>query len=65
MLNNALAQTDWPGAPLTEATWREAVRARLREVDWTRVAADVRPFLEPGADAALLTPENLARVLGD
>jgi predicted nucleotidyltransferase component of viral defense system len=65
MLNNALAQTDWPGAPLTEATWREAVRARLREADWTRVAADVRPFLEPSADTALLTPENLARVLGD
>jgi predicted nucleotidyltransferase component of viral defense system len=65
MLNNALAQTDWPGARLTEATWREAVGARLREADWTRAVADVRPFLEPGADAALLTPENLARVLGD
>jgi predicted nucleotidyltransferase component of viral defense system len=65
MLNHALAQTDGSGALLTEATWREAVRARLQHVDWTRAAADVRPFLEPGADAALLTPGNLARVLGD
>ena len=62
MFNNALAQTDWPGAPLTETTWREAVRAQLREVDWTRAAADVRPFLEPSADAALLTPDNLLRL---
>jgi hypothetical protein len=26
--------------------------------------AGVRPFLDPGADAALLTPQNLARLLG-
>jgi len=25
--------------------------------------ADVRPFLEPGGEVGLLTPENLARVL--
>jgi hypothetical protein len=64
LLNNALAQTGWSGAPLTERTWRAAVGARLQAVDWTQAAADVRPFLEPGADAALLTMENMARVLG-
>ncbi len=39
------------------------MRERLRAVAWEQAVADVRPFLEPGADAALLTPENLARVL--
>jgi hypothetical protein len=63
LLNNALAQTDWPGPPLTQETWREVVHERLREADWAQAVADVRPFLEPGADAGLLTPENLARVL--
>jgi hypothetical protein len=64
MLNHALVQIGWSGNLLTEATWREAVRERLRAVDWTRAVADVEPFLESAADAVLLTPENLERVLG-
>lgn len=63
MLNNALRQTGW-GTPLTEETWRPAVRARLQEAEWEQVVADVRPFLEPGASLGLLTPENLLGVLG-
>lgn len=62
LLNNALRQTGWPGPPLTETTWREAIRARLAEVNWRQAAADVRPFLETGA-ATLLTPDNLDRLL--
>jgi hypothetical protein len=64
LLNNALAQTGWPGSALTEATWRAAIRERLRAAAWEQAVRDVWPFLEPGADAALLTSENLARVLG-
>ena len=63
MLNNALRQTGWRDKPLTEGAWREAVRRRLQAVPWDRVVSDVRPFLEPSADPALLTPENLMRVL--
>jgi hypothetical protein len=65
LLNHALAQTGWPGAPLTGETWRAAVRERLQAADWTQAAADVRPFLEPGAEADLLTPENLRGLLVD
>lgn len=64
LLNNALLQTGWAGDPLTESNWREAVRRRLQTIAWERVIADVRPFLEPGADSTLLTRENLLRVLG-
>jgi hypothetical protein len=63
LLNNALQQTGWSGGPLTQETWREAIGARLGDVKWERAVADVRPFLEPGAEAGLLTPENLARPL--
>jgi hypothetical protein len=63
LLNNALAQTGWAGAPLTGDTWRVAVREHLRGADWARILADVRPFLEPAADLSLLTRENLRRVL--
>ena len=63
LLNNALRQTDWPGEPLTETNWRDAVHRRLQAVQWDQIVSDVRPFLEPSADLALLTPENLMRVL--
>ena len=63
LLNNALRQTGWPGPEFTEGTWREVVRERLRALAWDQVAADVRPFLEPGADAGLMTLENVLRVI--
>jgi len=64
LLNNALRQTGWAGAPLSEDNWRDAVRKRLQTVAWERVIDDARPFLEPGADPSLLTYENLMQVLG-
>lgn len=64
LLNNALRQTGWAGEPLSEDNWRDAVRERLQTVAWERVIDDVRPFLEPGADASLLTRENMLWVLG-
>lgn len=63
LLNPALAQTDWQGGLLTERTWRQALLERLRSLAWSRVRADVSPFLEPGFDPALLNLENLERVL--
>ena len=64
LLNNALRQTGWEAEPLTEDSWRKAVRRRLRTVAWELVVNDVQPFLDLSADAGLLTEENLARVLG-
>jgi hypothetical protein len=34
-------------------------------ISWDDAVADARPFLEPGADAALLTRENLLGLLVD
>ncbi len=64
LLNNALRQTSWADDSLTGHNWREVVRDRLQTLDWERVVADVRPFLEPVANLDLLTPENVMRVLG-
>jgi nucleotidyltransferase AbiEii toxin of type IV toxin-antitoxin system len=64
MLNNALRQTDWAGEELTAESWREAVLARLLGIDWTRVVADVSPFLEIPAEVGLLTEETVVSVLG-
>jgi hypothetical protein len=64
LLNNALRQTGWEAEPLTEDTWRQAVQHRLQAVAWEPFADDVRPFLDPSADAGLLTAENLKQILG-
>jgi hypothetical protein len=64
LLNNALSQTGWEGPRLTKANWRETVRERLASISWTQALADVEPFLVSEAEGALLTRENLDRLLG-
>ena len=64
LLNNALAQSGWQGNTLTETSWREQVRERLRLLDWRSLVSDLRPFVEPGFDLSLVTLSNLEQVLG-
>jgi hypothetical protein len=63
LLNNALQQTGWTGALLTRANWRAVVREHVAGLDWARVVADVRPFLERKADIELLTRETTLKLL--
>ena len=49
---------------MNAGSWRGAVRDRLLALEWDRVAADVQPFLEPNANLAVLTKENLLALLG-
>ena len=63
LLNNALHQTSWSAAPLTEGNWRDVVRQRVATFDWSKVIADVRPFLEREAAGQILTRENVLRLL--
>jgi hypothetical protein len=63
LLGNALRQTGWSHEVLTAETWRGAVSERLEEVDWTRIIADVRPFLESPSDISLLSRESLDLLL--
>ena len=63
LLNNALHQTEWSGAPLTEENWRDVVRQRVLTFDWPKVVADVRPFLDQEAGMEILTRENVLRLL--
>lgn len=65
LLNNALAQTGWAGAPLSQTSWVTAVRTRLRSVRWEALAADVRPLLESADDRALLTRETITGLLDE
>ncbi|MDI6755714.1 MAG: nucleotidyl transferase AbiEii/AbiGii toxin family protein [Thermodesulfobacteriota bacterium] len=62
-LNNALAQTGWPGPELTAANWRRIVRKRMEEIHWNRAVKDISPFLERPQDVNLLTLENVRNLL--
>jgi len=64
LLNNALAQSDWSGAEVTEANWRQIVWERLVGLDWSSIVQDVRPFLEREAEIELLTPVTFSQLLG-
>ena len=62
LLNNALEQTGWEGARLSDASWPRAVDERIAALDWDAALRDVRPFLPPD-QSALLTHENLHDLL--
>jgi len=65
LLNNALMQTVWSGPKLEESNWRQHITARVNELDWNKVLADVKPFIEKQSDLQLLTQENLIKLLKD
>lgn len=64
LLNNALNQTGWNGGEIDATNWKKQVSDRLQKIEWNTLAADVRPFIEPGFDMGLLTLENMQHVLG-
>jgi hypothetical protein len=63
LLNNALKQTGWEGPKMTRDNWKGEVQARLQNLDWKVIRADVSPFVEPGFDINLLKRENLDSLL--
>lgn len=63
LLNNALAQTNWNGPILTVNNWRRMVYARLESISWEQAIGDVRPFLAATEELALLSHENILKLL--
>ena len=63
LLNSALRQTGWAGAPATPATWRELVADKLQSIDWSAARSDVSPFLERRQDADLVDRDVLLGLL--
>lgn len=63
LLNNALAQTDWNGPPLTTGNWREAAYSRLENIPWEQALDDVRPFLANTEELSLLSREIILKLL--
>jgi predicted nucleotidyltransferase component of viral defense system len=63
LLNNALKQTPESNIQLTSNNWQQHVAERIEQLDWEKVIADVKPFIEKQSDVQLLTKENLIKIL--
>lgn len=63
LLNAALAQTGWRGPIMTISNWQDELRQLAEGLDWERIRADVRPFLERERDMALMNAETLDSLL--
>jgi hypothetical protein len=62
-LGAALAQTGWAGPKPAEESWAGIVDKRLDEIDWPKAVEDVKPFVERIDDLAMMTREEMGRLL--
>lgn len=62
-LKNALSQTGWKGKMPAEDNWKEILLAVVEKTDWKTVSKDVVAFLERPSDMAMITKDNVARLL--
>ncbi len=63
LLRNALAQTA-PELVREASGWRRALAAKIIEVGFERLRADVEPFLERTQDSAIMSPGAIVGLLG-
>ena len=64
LLNNALKQSGWSGEEFTQENWKEQISTKVSELDWSKVIADLKPFIEKQSDLEMITLENLLKLLG-
>ncbi len=62
-LNNALKQTSENNIQLTPDNWQQHIAERIEKLDWEKVIADVKPFIEKQSDLQLLTKDNLIKII--
>lgn len=63
LLNNALRQTGWQEPAMTPKNWRRYLVSRVQQLDWKKVADDVRPFLARQQDLNLLDEHIILKLL--
>lgn len=63
LLNAALSQTNWDGPLVDHNNWRQLLRTKLENTNWSALAQDVRPFLEDPKDLNVITKDTLLGLL--
>ncbi|MFP4029602.1 MAG: nucleotidyl transferase AbiEii/AbiGii toxin family protein [Candidatus Brocadiia bacterium] len=62
-LRNALEQTGYEGSAIDAGNWKDKIRTRVEELDWSSVQEDIRPFLLDPADMKAFRKEFLVSKL--
>lgn len=62
-LNNALEQTGFAGTRITRGNWRETLLEKVKEVSWSLVEDDVKPFLLNDEDLKVFSKKFLIKEL--
>lgn len=62
-LNNALKQTGFEETRITQENWRKAMLERVKEISWSTVEEDVRPFLLNEEDLKVFSKKFLIKEL--
>jgi predicted nucleotidyltransferase component of viral defense system len=63
LLQNALLQTEWKKERINENNWRSIIAEQIKAADWSKVAEDVRIFLDRPSDMNVFTKEALLRLI--
>lgn len=63
LLNNALRQSGYKGQALNPSSWRRAVRKRIASLDWSKLHADLAPFLDGSVDPSFVAADRLLNLL--
>ncbi|MFB6291210.1 MAG: nucleotidyl transferase AbiEii/AbiGii toxin family protein [Candidatus Bipolaricaulia bacterium] len=64
-LNNALEQTGFEETRITQENWRETLLEKVKEVSWSTVEEDVKPFLLNKEDLAIFSKKFLIEELSN
>ena len=62
-LQNALQQTNYPGAPVDENSWKSVLSDTARNLNWSQIQDDMRPFVTSEADSEILDLKILLDLL--
>lgn len=63
LLKNALIQTGWEKDIPDKRNWRAVLIEEISSLDWKKIGADVKPFLEEKDGVLFLTKDNLISIL--
>lgn len=63
MLESAILQTEGIKIKLDNNKWKELLKDKIREVNFTDITRDVKPFLENPEEAELMTKNNILKLL--
>jgi hypothetical protein len=63
LLNNALRQTNWKGPWITGDNWRKELIKKMTSLDYDRVIAELKPFIEKMREFDMITKDNILGLL--